>query len=188
MVSSVQGKTYLDSAGVLHHPWYQKLWDPAPTAAPGSRRYLNGLTDAAVPATLFSMSDSPGLSATNSMTVAGDAVDYFAIRADFVTYFVVHTLDVTNNADQSYTIRASARWTWNPSGTVDGARFNPDGTLHTPTFAWAPALSDTFVAPDGKKFTESTACEIVSTALIAGITAPAATASQTWTRIPPEVP
>lgn len=64
------------------------------------------------------MVDTPATDAVSDLTVGLATVRRFEIQFDFNLYFVVHTKEETNAANDSYTIRGALQWTWNGSGPV----------------------------------------------------------------------
>jgi hypothetical protein len=185
MVSSVQGKTYIDSvpsAGNVNVPWYNKRY----LDQEARRNYFEVKTDDVIESKPFDMSDSPDLSAVPQMVVDGYMVGQFALITDFVVYFAVHTKEQTNAANDSNTIRASVPWRWNASGNVDGGQV---GIGLPTTGRWTlslPAGVTTLSTPaNPTELTESRVGDIVPTALTRGRSAAVAVAGQAWTRNPP---
>lgn len=115
-VSSLESDVYgLDTLDGSVTPWYTSI----------ALGYFNSPTDVLVNDKDFTVSDTPTLNATDSITLTSgevtDKADRFAIVADFRLYFAVRTKETILGSELVYTQRGIVNWQFNGSGTISAA-------------------------------------------------------------------
>lgn len=137
--------------GVYHPDVHEtSTWPWLNSANVRVRSFMKPLADGPVTDRAFEMRDTPQIPGTDSWLLpddAGDQVDSFEIEDDFRVYFAARTVQAVNGSDQIYTIRATAAWEFNGSGTIDaGLKWAGVGAGNTGSGSFAEVTNGDSVA------------------------------------------